>query len=190
MPTPPLVTTVQSEADIQGILTLQRQNLRRVLAPRQQTEQGFLTLEHDPSVLRRMNQAAPSIVAKAGNTVVGFCLTMLPSFGDDIPELVPLFEHLQRLTFEGRPLPDYPYYVMGQVCVDEAYRGHGLFDAMYARHRLEYGHRFQLLVTDIAERNTRSRRAHARVGFREIHSFFDPALDETWVVVAWDWRKA
>lgn len=72
--------------------------------------------------------------------------------------------------------------------MDENYRGQGLFDKLYQHHRETYSDRFTVFVTDISERNTRSLRAHKRVGFEAIHEFFDPALNETWIIVAWDWR--
>lgn len=183
------ITTVQSEADVRGILTLQQANLRKYVPVDVQLDQGFVTVEHDPDVLTRMNRAAPSIIAKNGSTVVGYALTMLPNFRTDVPELRPLFDSIDGLNYRGRPIAEYAYYVMGQVCVADGYRGQRVFDRMYAHHHDVYGDRYRLLVTDISERNTRSLRAHARVGFEPMHSFHDPALGETWVVVAWDWQK-
>jgi hypothetical protein len=49
------ITTVQSEADVLGILTLQQANLRKNVPAHVQVEQGFVTVEHDPQVLSRMN---------------------------------------------------------------------------------------------------------------------------------------
>ncbi len=183
------ITTVQSEADVQGILALQQANLRKNVPVEVQANQGFVTVEHDPTVLTHMNQAAPSVIAKAGDTVVGYCLTMLPEFGADIPELIPLFSLIDALDYNGKPVREYAYYVMGQVCVAEGYRGQQLFDRMYQHHRDVYSNRYQLLITDISANNSRSLRAHARVGFEPLHEFHDPAIGETWVVVLWDWQK-
>lgn len=182
-----LITTVQSEADVRGILALQQANLRKNLSMAVQVEQGFVTVEHDPNVLARMNQAAPSVIAKDGDTVVGYALTMLPEFGADVPELLPLFSLINTLPYQDKPLRDYSWYVMGQVCVANGYRGHQVFDRMFQHHRAVYSDRYQLLVTDISANNTRSLRAHARVGFKSLHEFYDPTIGETWVVVAWDW---
>jgi hypothetical protein len=181
------ITTVQSEADVQGILDLQQQNLTRNLSPEVQLSQGFLTVSHTPAVLTQMNAAAPSIIAKDGEKVVGYCLTMLPAFKKDVPELVPFFSLLDTLNYQGKPLNEYAFYVMGQVCVAGSHRGQGLFDAMYQHQRQIYGDQFQLLVTDISDRNGRSQNAHARVGFHPIHTFDDPGTGEPWTVVVWDW---
>ncbi|GAB4027935.1 GNAT family N-acetyltransferase [Spirosoma koreense] len=184
-----IITTVQSDADVQGILTLQRANLRKNVPLVTQLDQGFVTVEHDPIVLMRMNQAAPSVIAKDGDTVVGYALTMLPEFGTDVPELLPLFTLIDTLTYREKPLREYAWYVMGQVCVGEEYRGQRVFDRMYQHHRDVYGDRYQLLITDISANNVRSLRAHTRVGFESLHEFYDPAIGETWVVVAWDWNR-
>jgi hypothetical protein len=182
------ITTVQSAADVQGILTLQQANLRQNLSLDAQTDQGFVTVKHDPEVLTRMNAAAPSVIAKDGDTVVGYCLTMLPEFSDDIPELLPLFESISQIEYQGKPVREQAYYVMGQVCVGAGYRGQRVFDRMYLHQRDVYGSQYNLLVTDISEKNTRSQRAHERVGFKPLETFYDPTLGENWIVVVWDWQ--
>lgn len=183
------ITTVQSQADVQGILALQQANLRKNVPIAVQVDQGFVTVEHDPDVLMRMNRAAPSIIAKDGDTVVGYALTMLPEFGANVPELVPLFELINRLDYKGQSLSNYNWYVMGQVCVAAGYRGQQVFDRMFQHHSQVYGDRYQLLITDISANNMRSLRAHARVGFETLHEFYDSIIGETWIAVVWDWQK-
>jgi hypothetical protein len=183
------ITTVQSEADVQGILALQQANLRKNVPVEVQVEQGFVTVEHDPAVLSRMNLAAPSIIAKDGEKVVGYALTMLPEFGADVPELLPLFGLIDTLQYDGKPLRNHAWYVMGQVCVADGYRGQRVFDRMFQHHRDVYSDRYQVLITDISANNIRSLRAHTRVGFETLHEFYDPAIGETWVIVLWDFQK-
>jgi len=60
--------------------------------------------------------------------------------------------------------------------------GRGVFDALYEGHRRFLGGRYDAVVTEIATRNGRSMRAHARAGFETIHVYRD-ATDE-WAVVA------
>jgi hypothetical protein len=96
---------------------------------------------------------------------------------DLVPVLVPMFQRLDTLP----ALKEQSWYVMGQVCVAEQWRGHGLFDRMYAEHHRHFASRFDWLITEIAMRNPRSLKAHARVGFVEMDRFCD-ATDE-WSVV-------
>ncbi|RYU95667.1 GNAT family N-acetyltransferase [Emticicia agri] len=184
-----IITTVQSEADVRGILALQQKNLKKNLTPEQIESQGFVTVEHDPAVLQAMNHAQPSVIAKDGDTVVGYCLAMLPEFRNDVPEIRSLFDTIDLIEFEGRPLKEFNYVVMGQVCVGEGYRSIGLFDKMYQQLRAELSDKYEMCITDISSKNVRSQKAHARIGFQNIKDFDDAQLNEIWRVVLWDWRS-
>jgi L-amino acid N-acyltransferase YncA len=76
---------------------------------------------------------------------------------------------------------------MGQICVDKAYRGKGVFELLYQKHREIFEKSYDFIVTEISTRNTRSLRAHEKVGFKTIHTYRD-SMDE-WNVVVWDWRE-
>jgi RimJ/RimL family protein N-acetyltransferase len=47
-------------------------------------------------------------------------------------------------------------------------------------------HKYDFVITEIATHNTRSLRAHEKVGFRLLHNYTD-ATDE-WDVVLWNWQ--
>jgi GNAT superfamily N-acetyltransferase len=75
---------------------------------------------------------------------------------------------------------------MGQICVASGYRGRGVFDGLYRAMADTYRDRFDFTVTEVAERNTRSLRAHARAGFETLHVYHDPTAGERWHVIALD----
>jgi GNAT superfamily N-acetyltransferase len=179
-------TIVTSTSELEQILELQRANLVSGLPDSEKREQGFVTVVHTLELLQAMHQEAPSIIMKDEGKVVAYALTMLPACRDLIPELVPMFSNMDNLTWQGKPLNEYSFYVMGQICVDKAYRGRGLFDVLYQKHKEVYSPDHDLMVTEIATRNTRSMRAHERVGFKTINIYRDE-LDE-WAVVVWDWK--
>lgn len=177
-------TTVQNEQDVRQILDLQAANLQATISPETARSQGFVTVRHDPDVLLRMNRAYPSVIAKAGDQAAGYCLVMPREFAAEVPVLAPMFALLETLSWRGRPLRDGGWFVMGQVCVAEGYRGQGVFDGLYAKLREVCRADFDFVVTEIAERNTRSMRAHERVGFETIHVYPDSTTGEMWHVVA------
>jgi GNAT superfamily N-acetyltransferase len=172
--------------DLQDILTLQRDNLRDHVSPEDAEREGFVTVAHTLDTLERMHALAPSVIAREGEALAGYALVMPLEAREAVPLLAPMFGQFDALTWQGRPLSTFRYYVMGQVCVARGFRGRGVFDALYRGHREAYAHRFDFMVTEIATRNTRSMRAHARVGFQVLTTYRD-ALDE-WAVVLWDWR--
>ena len=178
-------TTVSSPDEVQQILALQKANHPSAISAEELADQGFVTVQHRPEVLQRMNNAYPSIIAKDGDRVAGYCLVMLRDFAPFVPELGPLFERLETLHWEGRSLKnEVPWFVMGQVCVDKPYRGMGAFDGMYQHLRTVCQRDFELVLTSVSERNPRSLRAHYRVGFQTINRFSDDVTHDSWHIVA------
>src|SRR5690606_1839044 len=133
------------------------------------------------------NDAAPSIVARADGRVVGYALVMPREFAAFVPILGPLFEMLDALSWKGAPLRENArWFVMGQVCVAAGYRGIGVFDGMDRAMADAYRDRFDFTITEIAARNTRSLRAHARAGFETLRIYPHAATGELWHVVGLD----
>lgn len=179
-------TIAQTNEDLRQILTLQQANLYKNTPTEYQQDQGFTTVEHSFAMIQQMNNALPQVIAKDGDSVVGYALVMPRSFGALVPELAPMFNIVAALDWKGKSIGDYRFYVMGQICVAQSHRGQGIFDGLYAKHKALYAPDFDLCVTEVAVRNTRSMRAHERVGFRTIHTYQDHT--DVWNVVVWDWE--
>jgi len=174
------VGLIESDRDLEGVLALQR-------ASRAPTQDGFVTVEHTLDILRAMHALAPSVVARdAHGAIVGYALVMPKETRVLLPILEPMFALIERLpAAELGPKANARWYVMGQIAVAPSHRGTGVFDALYAEHRARYQERFDLVITEVATRNTRSLRAHQRVGFRTVTTYRD-ATDE-WALIAWSW---
>ena len=182
---------VASETDVAQILALQALNHRHSVDAATALSDGFTTVRHDPAVLRAMNQAFPSAIAKQDEQLAGYCLMMAQRFRQQVPILEPMFQMLATLEWRGQPLAGNPrWFVMGQVCVAREFRGQGVFDGMYQQLRQAYADRFDFVVTEISQRNARSLRDHRRVGFETLHVYEDALADDVWEVVVWDWRQA
>ena len=180
-------TAVSNTAEVRQILDLQAANLPSVLTPDTIASQGFVTVRHDFDVLVRMNETAPAIIAKDGDRVVGYALVMPRAFASEVPILQPLFQMLDTLSWRGVSLRDATrWFVMGQVCIAEGYRGRGLFDGLYRTMADEYRDRYDFTVTEVAARNPRSLRAHARAGFDTLQVYADATTGEDWHVIALD----
>lgn len=178
------------ESEVQAALRLQAANHPSALSAEAMASQGFVTVRHDPGVLRRMSQVAPGIVAVADGRVVGYALVMPRTFAADVPILAPLFATLETLSWKGVPLARNPrWFVMGQICVAGDYRGRGVFAGPYRAMAAHYHDRYDFTVTEVAARNTRSLRAHARVGFETVHVYPDEMTGEQWHVIALDFAR-
>jgi hypothetical protein len=179
------VAVTNTTQDLEQILSLQRTNLIAGLSTAEWKDQGFVTVEHTLDILQKMHDAAPSIIIKDNDRVVAYALAMLRDCSEMVPVLGPMFENFEKVKWNGKPLNEYRFYVMGQICIDKAYRGRGLFDLLYQKHKEVYSPKFDLLLTEIATRNTRSLRAHERVGFKQVNVYRDET--DEWSVVIWDW---
>jgi ribosomal protein S18 acetylase RimI-like enzyme len=179
-------TLTSTTEELQQILKLQEENLIQHIDETEMRSQGFVTLRHDLKILEQMHSLAPSVIIKYDDKVVAYALTMLQECRQLIPDLEPMFALLDKLSWNDKPLNDFSFYVMGQICVAKQYRGQGLSDELYRHHKKIYQPEFDLFITEIATRNPRSIRAHERAGFKIIHTYRDE-LDE-WVVVGWDWK--
>jgi GNAT superfamily N-acetyltransferase len=190
MSSPIAFTTVSRRDEVHQILQLQSANLPSVLTSEVMKTQGFVTVRHELAVLERMNDVSPAILAKADDRVVGYALVMPRDFAADVPILRPLFAVLDTLWHHGRALRTNPrWFLMGQICIADGYRGHGIFDGMYREMAARYRDRYDFTVTEVAARNTRSLRAHARVGFETLCVYPDSTTGEEWHVVALDFVK-
>ncbi len=176
-----MITYHKASADdeLNQILEVQSENLKDKVDESTQLTEGFVTLKHDFDLLKRMNAACPHIIAKEGDRVVGFTLSMLSDFKSDIPLLGGMFEMADGLY------PENKYLVMGQVCVAEEYRGKGVFRGLYSHMKTCYNKEYDPLITIVAKKNIRSLNAHKAIGFQTIPS----SADVDWVFIVWDWNS-
>lgn len=135
-------------------------------------------------VLLRMCQTTPAALAKMENQVVGYALAMPREFATDVPVLLPMSDMLNTLAWRGQTLRDNPrWLVMGQICIAKGFRGQGIFDGLYRKMQEMYCEKYDFIITEVAERNTRSIRAHERAGFQTLHTYNDEGAGEMWRVV-------
>jgi hypothetical protein len=179
-------TTVSTDQELEQILQLQRQNLKQFISQEEKDAQGFLTIPFDLPMLQKLHSVAPSIIVKYDDEVVAYAMTVMLESRADYELVEAMFANFENLQWKGKPLHDYRFYVMGQICVSKEHRGKGLFDMLYQHHKTVYSPRFDFIITEISTSNYRSLQAHKRVGFETIHTYTDST--DTWNMVIWDWR--
>lgn len=177
----------RDKRDLRQVLDLQAQNLDGRLSVEETRSEGFVTVQHTLESLKNICGSHGHMLAFEQGQLVAYALVMLKAYAHCIPVLEPMFSQINRLTYRGESLLDQPYLVMGQVCIDKAYRGSGVFKELYhqmAQHLSPY---FRYIITEVATRNPRSIRAHQKVGFQTIHQFKDATDD--WQIILWDWQN-
>lgn len=180
------VIAATTDTHLQGIIDLQQANLPKHISAEESRSQGFVTVEHDMEILRRMNSPHPHIIAVDDDRVVGYCLTMMSDLRHDIPVLAPMFDMIDELITPDSAYAGMTYFAMGQVCVAKSHRGEGLFYKMYDAMGEQMSAHFDMIITEISDHNKRSMRAHEKQGFKIMHSYNAPD-GHPWHIVYWDW---
>ena len=181
-----IIKLADSEEELGQILQIQKANHVGRLTQEQKKQEGFVTVRHNLDLLRKMNAIERQVIALDSQKVIAYALVMTKECKDLIPTLVPMFDMFEEIQYLEKPIEHYRYYVMGQICVAEGYRGKGIVQRLYQKHKEAYSVKYELCLTEISSSNPRSLRAHEKSGFQKIHSFKDQ-FDE-WNIVAWDFR--
>ena len=179
-------TTSKSDKDLLGILELQRKNHPANLLAEEISTQGFVTVIHSLENLRNLNVIQPHIICKNNGKVIAYLLAMTAKSKNEIPVLIPMFKIFERLIFKEKPISEYNYVVVGQVCVDKNYRGMGILDKCYLEYKFHLKDKYDFAITEISSRNLRSIKAHKRIGFSEIYKYASQNQEE-WSVVILEW---
>lgn len=179
------IKRVTEPAELEGIKKLQQENLKSILTAEEISREGFVTAVYSLEFLQKMHDAEPSVIAKDGEQVVGYALVADPSIRHEHDLLSDLFTAIDNSTYHGKLLKESAYVVVGQLCVSKSYRGQGLVNSMYNYYRDCLSARFKYCVTDIAQDNPRSLKAHRKAGFEVINTLGYGGIK--WDVVLWDW---
>jgi len=165
-----------SRVELEQILDLQDKNLPGCLSPNEKAAEGFVTVCHSLETLEHMNNVCGHIIALDGDILAGYALCMHPDFADRIPVLKPMFSQIHTVLPKTRR-----YLVMGQICIDKAYRQKGIFRELYSNMKHFSKDDFDYIITEVDTKNTRSLGAHKAVGFRKLCAYSSGGQD--WVVI-------
>jgi ribosomal protein S18 acetylase RimI-like enzyme len=180
------IKLVSDFSELKGIKSLQDQNLKKNLSDDDAEIEGFVTAEYSIEFLQSLHGKSPSIIAKDDDLVVGYALVALKSIRDQHELLADLFNSIDKIEYKGQLLKNSNYVVVGQLCVAKNYRGRGLVQQMYQHFKTSLSGKFEYCLTDIANNNPRSLKAHLKTGFQVVDTLYYGAID--WDIVLWDWR--
>ncbi len=156
----------ETNQELRQILELQHANIPSAISKDEKQQEGFVTVRHSFEVLKAMNDKCPHIIAKNNQRVVGYTLCMLKEFKEKIEVLKPMFKNIDKCLNQNKT-----YVVMGQVCVDKAFRKQGVFRRLYNVVKKQLQTEFDLIITEINTTNTRSLNAHYAIGFKNLYSY-------------------
>jgi ribosomal protein S18 acetylase RimI-like enzyme len=179
------IQLAKTSEELIEVLVLQQANLRKNISEEEATTQGFLMAEYDLAFLELLHKNSPGILAKVGEKVIGYSLVALPDTARHHPLLADLVENIERCKYDGKAVTNYA--IVAQLCVSKDYRGQNLVQKLYGAFRDHYANRYMYCVTDVAQANHRSLKAHQKRGFKVIDTLAYGGIG--WNIVLWDWNK-
>ncbi|GAA4966375.1 GNAT family N-acetyltransferase [Algibacter aquimarinus] len=171
---------VVSDDELFEIIKLQKRNITASISIEEQLNEGFVTVQHDLETLKMMNDACAHVIAIHNNTIVGYALSMLDSFKNTIAVLKPMFKEIETCIS-----PNVSYIIMGQICVDKNYRKQGVFKGLYNFMKSELNTVFDIIITEVDIKNTRSLNAHYAIGFNLLKRY--TCTNQEWALLFWKW---
>ncbi|NND77849.1 MAG: GNAT family N-acetyltransferase [Flavobacteriales bacterium] len=178
-----------SEQDLIEILILQKKNLQSALSTIESDIEGFVTVDHDLDLLKRLNHPYPHIISRAEGKIIAYALVMETRWKNEIEVLKPMFKEFEKLTYKGQGISTFNYFVMGQICVDKSYRGKGIFRGLYQKMASSMKKDHGLILTEVSQKNQRSLNAHLNVGFTTLKEYFSQD-GHHWHILALDISNA
>jgi len=143
-------------------------NLKYSVSDKEKEQEDFVTVHHNFDVLTRMNDACAHIIAKDGNKVVGYALSMTDDFRDEISVLRPMFTEIENVNIQN-------FITIGQICVAKTNRKQGVFRGLYNAMKKSSYPKYDAT-------NSRSLGAHYAVGFEKVCIYH--SLDQDWELIS------
>ena len=156
----------KAKEELNQIIELQQKNLPHNVPQELRKKEGFVSVSHTLDILEQMHTVCPHIIAKDQDTVVAYALCMHSMFANEIDLLKPMFVKIEK-SFPN----DKSYIVMGQICIDKAYRGKGVFRKLYKTMQQFVFPDFKAIITEVDATNTRSLSAHYAIGFTDLTTY-------------------
>jgi len=159
-----------SSVDYPGILELQNKNFVSNLTVSEKKD-GFLSVKFRKEAFEIMNTETGIIVCKDNENIYGYLCTSSPEFNKDFALPATMIALYPQLKYKGKSLDNYHSVVAGPWCIDNKYRGKGIFNNMWDALTHVLKNNIELITTFISINNPRSLYAAKKVGMEEITSF-------------------
>ena len=179
------IKRVTEFTELEGIKQLQDANLKKNLSEEMAGSEGFVMADYTLDFLQAMHAESPSIVAMDNGRVIGYALSATKSIRHQHALLADLFNAIDKINYNHQLLENSKYVVVGQLCVALGYRGTGLAQNMYNYFKSSLSPEFDYCITDVANENIRSLKAHQKTGFQVIDTLNYGGI--IWNIILWDW---
>ena len=139
----------------------------------EEKKNGFVTTLFTTEQLTELIKQEDGIsLACDGDKVIAYAMAGSWQFWSKWPLFQYMIADLQSTQYLGQTLSTENSYQYGPVCIDMAYRGQGVLQALFVHSARQMNRRYPILITFINHVNPRSYKAHTeKVGLEVIKNF-------------------
>ena len=156
---------------IPGIITLQNKYLYAHLKA-EERKKGFVTTPFTELQIEKAIDENGLFIAIDGELAVGYVFAGTWAYFSAWPIFPFMIKRLTGKKFGDMIISDTNTFQYGPFCIDDKYRGTGLFNLLFEGMRIEMAKRFPIGLTFINQANTHSYHAHTKkLGLEMIETF-------------------
>lgn len=163
--------TAAGDADLDAILVMQHKYQFSQLNDEQRAN-GFLSAAFSRQQLQHMSADLGIDIARVNGALAGYLCAFRCSDLPRPPIIESMLDAFADCPFGGRTLDTNRTYIYGPVCIDTAYRGVGIIEALSQSQRQRLARQFDYGAAFVAQDNPRSLRAHTvKLGMVDVGPF-------------------
>lgn len=155
------IVRIGLDTDINGILTLQEQNLYANLAPTE-LDGGFVMTPLTSDLLQILLDRSGIFVAEEQGKIIGYLCAADWDFFARWEIFRVMMSRLPALKFADIPMTVADSFQYGPVCIDRVFRSNGILTSLFTKMRSSFAPKFPIGITFINKLNQRSFVAHTR----------------------------
>ncbi|QAA81053.1 GNAT family acetyltransferase [Aequorivita sp. H23M31] len=181
-------TRMGNRGDIDGILALQSKYLYSNLSE-EERKQGFVTTPFTKEQLEEIIKQDGIFIGEKDDNIIAYVFAGSWRYFEPWEIFNYMVSRFPNLSFEGRAITTINSFQYGPVCIEESFRGKGLFNQIFEEMRLEFRKKYPISVTFINKINVISEKAHTKkLGWKIIDEF--QFNNNTYIALAFDMEQS
>lgn len=147
--------------DIPGVMELQGNNLLSNV-PENERANGFVTTPFTVAQIEECITQEGLFVAEIEKTIIAYAFAASWQYFAQWPIFTYMVSRFESIHFRNEEITTENSFQYGPICIDQNYRGSGLFQKLFELMRTSMSERYPIGVTFINKINTRSFEAHTK----------------------------
>ena len=185
-----IITRKGNKSDIEGVLSLQKQNLFGKM-PEEELKNGFVTTPFTTDLIEEIiaKEDGLFVAENESNEIIAYVFAASWRYFSQWEIFNYMVSRLDQLSFNHKNITTENSFQYGPICIAKSYRGRGIINLIFEEMRVEFVKRYPISITFINKVNIVSEKAHTqKLGWQKIDEF--QFNNNTYLGLALDMNKS